>query len=82
MKQIRVELQLTAIVHIGDDITEDAAPARTPDATTSVTLARVDHLGHFVAAREAVAGHLSSLMVNSAPVIGERLRHALRERGL
>lgn len=82
MKQIRVELQLVAIVHVGDDIAEGAAPSRAPDATTSVTLARVATVGMFLPTGEAVGNHLSSLMVNSAPVIGERLRHALRERGL
>ncbi len=81
MKKIRVELKLTAIVHVGDDITEDCSPDRDPDAVTSCVLTRVAHLWHVVPAGDAVSYALGALMVNSAPVLGERLRHELREKG-
>lgn len=83
MKNLRVEIKIIAIVHVGEDVNhEGPAPDRDPDAVTSVVLARVAHVGPMVSARDGAAGHLAGIMANSAPVLGERLRHQLREKGL
>lgn len=82
MKNIRVEVRLVTTVFVGEDVNEEAAPEREADATQSVRLVRVAHLGALVPAREAAAGAFANILANAIPIQAERLRHELREKGL
>ena len=82
MKNVRIQLQIIAVVHVGDDVTEGYPPDRACDAFLDTTLVRVAHLGPLVPARDVAPGGIVNIMANIAPVIAERLRHALREKGL
>lgn len=82
MNSVRTEVKIIVRVFSGEDITEAGSPQRPPDAETSVDLVRVADIGHFVAPRDSVASHLAAIGANSMPVLAERLRHQLREKGL
>jgi hypothetical protein len=86
MKNIRVEIKITAIVWAGEDvIAESGAPIRDPDAVETVSLATVRGLPSlpFVTAPHDAAGNLlAAMFANTAPVIGSRLNHELRKKGL
>lgn len=84
MKHLRIELKLTALVYAGEDVagTEGPAPDRDPDAVVATVLTRIADLGAGAVARDAAGAHLANLMTNAAPILGERVRHELREKGL
>jgi hypothetical protein len=82
VKNIRVEVRLVVTVYCGEDVTEGASPEREADVSESVRLVRVSHLGERVPAREAASETFVNLLANAIPVEAERLRHALREKGL
>ncbi len=81
MKHIRVELKLTAIVHVGEDVPGDGSPiagGRVPDAAEFIELATV-----YTAIPQNNAGEiLTHILEGCSPVIGSRLNHALRKKGL
>ena len=86
MKNIRVELKISAIVFAGEDVhPESPAPLRDADAMEIVTLATVRGLASlpFQAAPHDAAGNiLASMFANTAPVMGSRLNNELRKKGL
>ena len=86
MKNIRVEIKITAIVWAGEDVvTESGAPLRDPDAVETVTLATVRGLPSLpfaVPPHDAAGNLLAGLLANTAPVMGSRLNHELRKKGL
>jgi len=87
VKHIRVELKLTAIVHVGEDVPGDGsaiAGGRVPDAIEFVELASVHPISeqdrpHRSAIAEII---LTNILENTSPIIGARLDHALRKKGL
>lgn len=83
MKNLRIEVKLTAIVHAGDDIEQEGpAPTREPDAVEVFRMARVVQLGRFLSAGDAMTGHLALIMANATSPMAERLRHELRQKNL
>lgn len=80
-KRVRLEIRVTVIAHVGDDLAEDGAPERDQDATESFRMVRVAHVGPMVHARDVAAGHLTSMVGGAVSGIAERLRHDLREKG-
>jgi hypothetical protein len=86
MKNIRVELKITAIVYAGEDvIAESGAPVRNPDAVQTTTLATVRALPSlpFTTAPHDAAGHLlAGMFANTARVMGNMLNDELRKKGL
>jgi hypothetical protein len=86
MKNIRVELKITAIVYAGEDVIADSgAPIRNPDAVESFTVATVRALPSlpFPTAPHDAAGHLlAGMLANTARVMGARLNDELRKKGL
>lgn len=81
-KNIRIELRFSALVHVGDDVTESNAPHREPDATECVKLVRVAHVGERASAPDIAAQLLASMTTDTAPILAERLRHELRKKGV
>jgi len=85
MKNIRIELKLTAIVYAGDDVGEEKLPdTREPDAVECITLATVrpQRSSLSISAHDVAGGLLAQMLANTAPVIGSRLNHTLRKKGL
>jgi hypothetical protein len=87
MKNIRIELKLTAVVYTGDDAGEEhMADAREPDAVECITLATVRPLSAFTLgtshAHDVAGGLLAQMLANTAPTMGARLNHTLRKKGL
>ena len=80
-KQVRIEIRVTVIAHVGEDITDERAPERDHDAWESFSMVRVAHVGPSVQARDVAAGHLTGMMAGAVSGIAERLRHDLREKG-
>lgn len=85
MKNIRVELKITAIVYAGEDVGEEKMPdIREPDAVEVVSLATVRGLPAlpFQTAPHDAAGHiLAGMFANTASIMGSRLNHQLRKKG-
>lgn len=86
MKNIRVELKITAIVFAGEDVhPESGAPIRDPDAVESFTVATVralPELPFFTAPHDAAGNLLAGMLANTARVMGTRLNEDLRKKGL
>lgn len=86
MKNIRVELKITAIVYAGEDVGEERLPdAREPDAVECFTLATVRGLPSLpfaTPAHNAAGNILAAMFANTAPVMGSRLNHTLKQKGL
>ncbi len=79
---IRIEIKLTAIVHLGADVNEEGPPPdRDPDAVEVIGVVRIAHLGERIQARDVAAGHFTNLVANTIPTISEKIRHTLREKG-
>jgi len=86
MKNIRIELKITAIVYAGDDVGEEKLPdTREPDAVECINLATVRPiLGGICggSAHDVAGGLLAQMLANTAPVVGSQLNHTLRKKGL
>jgi len=76
MTQIRLEVRLSIVAHVGNDIPESGAPARDPDATECIRLTRVAPAGGWMP-RHHVADLLHSMLASSESVCGERITHQL-----
>lgn len=81
-KAIRLQISVTIIAHVGDDLSEHDVPQREPDACTVVRLVRFAECGTMVHAADAASGHIAGVMANTAPVLAERVRHELKQKGL
>lgn len=86
MKNVRIELKLTVIAYAGEDVGEEhMADSREPDAVECITLATVRPLATnpiYCAAHQAAGGLLAQMLANTAPIVGSRLNHTLRKKGL
>lgn len=80
-KNLRIELRFSALVHVGDDVTESNAPHREPDATEYIKLVRVAHLGEQARACDVAGEILASMTKGAVPILAERLRHELQRKG-
>ena len=76
MNQIRIEVRLSIIAHVGPDIPEHDAPAREPDATECIKLVRVSPAGGWMP-RHHVTDLLHSMLASVEPICGERITHQL-----
>lgn len=88
MKNIRIELKITAIVYTGEDVREDGEKlpdTREPDAVESFTIATVRPIPSGMIhgnAHDVAGGLFAQMLANTAPVMGPRINHTLRKKGL
>lgn len=81
-KAIRLQISITVIAHVGDDLNENVIPEREPDACSATRLVRFAECGTMVHAADAASGHIAGVMANTVPVLAERVRHELKQKGL
>lgn len=83
MKTIRIQLKVTAVVYVGEDIVQgEPAPNREPDGLEVFSVTRDVPIGPRVGAGDAVSGHLCSMIADTIKPLGESLRHELRQKNL
>lgn len=81
-KAIRLQISITVIAHVGDDLSERDVPLREPDACTATRLVRFAECGTMVHVADAASSHIAGVMANTAPVLAERVRHELKQKDL
>ena len=81
MSHLRLELRLTLVAYVGDDVTPESTPERDPDAVEAFRLVRTIPLGGCHRAHEVAHQHFPGMMAGVTPVITENLRHSLRLQG-
>ena len=84
MKNLRIEVQVLVKVYAGDDVPADGELSlnRFTDALERVSMARVVSVRELREAHDIAPEHLATILGNAAPVMGERLAHSLRVKGL
>lgn len=81
MKHVRLELHVTVIAHVGEDVGLEQTPSRDPDTVEVIRVVRAIPLGGMVRGHDAAAAHFPGMLAGVGPVMAERLRHDLKLNG-
>ena len=83
MKHVRLELQFIARIHVGADVSAAGGePRRTPDAQLYTVLSRTLPLPDGITVASLAKGWAVNTALGAAPLVGERLRLELDQKGL
>lgn len=78
MKQIRIEIHITAFVHIGDDLTEGLPPQGVPFHREEFTMTRTALLDEGAHRAAVTKAHAVSMLAGMAGVLPDKLAHGAR----
>lgn len=75
MKHVRIELHVTAFIHVGDDLTEGLPPEGVPFHREDFTITRTAPVGFTVSVPTVAQQHTASVLASVASVLPAKLAH-------